>query len=242
MVELEAEKAALERAHEPEPARTADERPPARLRPALVGVAALLVGGALALSLRLGPVGAVALATTSVIAGLCFVLPSLIEVVPPGFVLVLTGRRYRGPDGRERGYRVITAGRVLRVPLLEIADRLDVQPRTIELRVRSVYSQGGAPLDVALTAVIRVASSEPRVHDAIERFLGRERAEVDRVACQIVESQLRSLVAERTLEQLRQERFASELTARAEPDFAALGLELERLHLEHAMPSPAQSD
>ncbi len=65
--------------------------------------------------------------TALVVVGL-WVLRGLVEICPPGFVIVLSGRSHPGPNGSTIGYRVVTSGRVVRMPVLETANLLDCRP------------------------------------------------------------------------------------------------------------------
>lgn len=250
VAELEAENAALQKEEEPpakpEPVPAAEDpeqalrrRFIARVVTLSLGTAlALGAGGVLAISSGHDAIGAVAIAIAAMLVVGFYILVKLIEIVPPGFVLVLSGRQRPGPDGRTIGYRVAYGGRVLRVPILERPDLLDVRRREIECAVRGAYSKGGAPLEVELTAVIRLSGREPRVHNAVERFLGRETGEVDRVARETLEGHVRGLIAEHTAHELRQAKEAAQnaLIDRADQDFAKLGLELDRVKLVRVAP------
>jgi flotillin len=159
---------------------------------------------------------------------------SLIEVVPPGFVLVLSGRNRVVANGQTVGYRIVGAGRTMRLPIVERVDRLDVRPHPIGVSVRGAYCKDNVPLAVDATAIIEIASHEPAVNAAVERFLGRSLAEVDRVASETLEGAMRAVVSRLTPAELRTDtaRFAHYLTEEAEDDLARLGIALDSLHIE----------
>ncbi|HUH02345.1 MAG TPA: flotillin family protein [Kofleriaceae bacterium] len=245
--ELEAENAALQAVDEPpaepDPVLAPDPDPEEPLRRRFIARlvvsslgTALVLGGAGVLAIWSGhdAIGSVAIALAATLLVGFYALVTLIEIVPPGFVLVLSGRPRPGPDGRTIGYRLVYGGRSLRVPILERADHLDVRARTIECAVRNAYSKGGEPLDVEFTAVIRLSGREPHVHNAVERFLGSGLGDVDRVARETLEGHLRVVFAELTPEEIRHdpEKLAHHLVGRAEDDFARLGIELDSFHVE----------
>jgi flotillin len=234
--ELEAENARLRRDDEPDdtqPDAGAAFRRSLLLTTAFVVVA--LCGGA-ALSYSSGfPILAIALVVTATMV-LCMyaVLASLIEIVPPGFVLVISGRQHRGHDGRVRGYRVVSQGRVVRMPIVERAERLDCRLRTIPIEVSGAYSHGNHSMSIALSARVRLASTSPGVENAIERFLGRSNRDIEEVARQTLEGNLRSLVATLTPEEMDQDRekFTYALIAESETDLHELGFELDGITID----------
>lgn len=61
-------------------------------------------------------------------------------VVHPDQVVVLSGRRSIGPDGRACGYRVVKGGMYTRFPILERADVVSLAPFSI--RVEAIGKSG----------------------------------------------------------------------------------------------------
>ncbi|MEZ4429592.1 MAG: flotillin family protein [Nannocystaceae bacterium] len=237
---LEAERASLQRAADDEVA-TAGERAPSAQRLALGSLMAILVVATIAAAGAYLLGEPVIAATAGVFAGSALVLSlvqaTLIEEVPAGHVLVLHGRA--AADGSNRGYRAYAGGRVLRRPLVERAERLDCRARSIDVTVQGAYSRGNRPLDVTLRGRVKLATFEPGVVHAIERFLGVDPREVGVVAAQTLEGIVRERLAERTLEELGRDsaRFVEEVIEAAEPDLERLGVSLETLTLERLVAS-----
>ena len=59
---------------------------------------------------------------------------------------------------------------------------MDLTNMIIELKVSNAYSKGGIPLAVEGVANIKIAGNEPTIHNAIERLLGKSRAEIEKMA------------------------------------------------------------
>ncbi|MCA9679372.1 MAG: flotillin family protein, partial [Myxococcales bacterium] len=177
--------------------------------------------------------GGVVAAVGVTLAAAGAVVVSLVELIPPGSILVITGRPRPGPDGRPRGFRIVTGGRVIRMPLVEQAQHLDVRPRAIPVRVAGAYSRGGVPLEVDAIAQVRLASREPRVTHAVERFLGADRARVDEVAREILQGHLRELIARLTPAEAREDvvPLGRALAEKAEADLGRCGIEIDRAEL-----------
>jgi flotillin len=169
----------------------------------------------------------------------CFALVLLIKnvlyVCQPNEVLVFSGRPRKTHDGKTVGYRIIKGGRTMRVPLLETVDRMDLTNMIIELTVRGAYSKGGIPLNVQGVANIKVPGEEPMLDASLERFLGKSRAEIMKVARETLEGNLRGVLAILTPEQVNQDKeaFGQKLTEEAEHDLTKIGLVLDTLKIQN---------
>ncbi|HVV87449.1 MAG TPA: SPFH domain-containing protein, partial [Kofleriaceae bacterium] len=164
------------------------------------------------------------------------VVARLTYICPPNEVLIFSGRhRQLEGSGRTVGYRVIQGGRSVRIPLIEIVDRMSLSNMIIELRVQGAYSKGGIPLNVQGVANVKVSSQATALANAVERFLGRSREEIMQVARETLEGNLRGVLATLTPEEVNHDRdkFAAELLHEADADLARLGLELDTLKIQH---------
>src|SRR5262249_54526671 len=130
------------------------------------------------------------IAIMAVIAG-AVVISKVIYICGPNEVLIFSGTYRRIADGRMVGDKVVRGGPKIRFPLLEEVDKLDLTNMIIELEVQGAYSKGGIPLNVNGVANIKVASDEPLIANAIERFLGKNRDEIMRIARETLEGNLR---------------------------------------------------
>jgi uncharacterized membrane protein YqiK len=205
---------------------------------ALIGGLVTLGGCAVAVALALGAVE-VAVGIGALTIALLIPIPiaaGLMVVPGADDLLVLSGRRYAGPAGSTRGFRVLRPGDppVLRIPFLEQVGRLHAGPIPVTLAVRSFYCKGNQTLDARGTGTVRIIRHEPQVHHAVERFLGRFRAEIGRVAAETLAGHLRAVAADLTAAELTSDpaRVADQLRQAASEDLAKLGLELLTLDLQ----------
>jgi flotillin len=165
---------------------------------------------------------------------LVFVAKMFLFVGRPNELLIFSGRSSTLPDGSVVGYRVVHGGMAWRWPILEKVDQMDLETMPIELHASNAYSKGGIPLSLHAIANVKV-SSDPRLYNnAIERFLGRDPAEIRQVAKETLEGHLRGVVASMTPEEVNEDRlkFASELVTEAGEDFDRLGLSLDTLKVQ----------
>jgi len=163
-------------------------------------VAALLVARLPIPALILPAILATLLSTTVGVSVL--VLSQVLHVVRPDEVLVLAGRRHLWPDAQYRGYRCVTGGRVMRVPLLETAHVLDRRPFTIERTFDGLPARDGATLSLRLRYEARITHDEDRLPQAVERFLEADPAAVRRTVTEAVEAAARQRASASRPEQL----------------------------------------
>lgn len=162
-------------------------------------------------------------------------IKTLLQICPPNQVLVISGRRYRMPDGRIRGFKTIFGGLGWRMPLIEKVDRMSLNVMEVPISIRAAYSQGGIPLNVDAIANVKISSDPVLVGNAIERFLGRDPNEIRRVAKETLEGHLRGVLARLTPEQVNEDRlkFAEELSNESELDLNKLGIHVDTLKIQH---------
>jgi flotillin len=162
-------------------------------------------------------------------------LRSLLYICRPNEVLVLSGRTHATSDGGNRGYRVVAGGRAWRMPFVEKVDGMDLSLMPIDLNVTNAFSRGGIPLKVHAIANVKISTDPEVMMNAIERFLGREREEIRRVAKESLEGHLRGVLAKLTPEEVNEDRlkFAQGLLDEADDDLRKLGLQLDTLKIQN---------
>ncbi len=156
-------------------------------------------------------------------------------VCRPNEILIFSGRTRVAEDGRRVGYRVVSSGRSFRMPIIETVERMDMRLLSVPMTVQGAYSEGGIPLSMHAIANVKISSNPLFRGNAIERFLGRDREEIARVAKETLEGHLRGVLATMTPEEVNEDRlkFAAQLTEEAGDDLAKLGLQLDTLKIQH---------
>ncbi|HSM80313.1 MAG TPA: SPFH domain-containing protein [Nodosilinea sp.] len=166
---------------------------------------------------------------------LLLIIKNLYYICQPSEVLIFSGDRRNVSDGRSVGYRLVKGGSSIRKPLLEKTFRMELTNMIIELRVTNAYSRGGIPLSVDGVANIKIAGEEPAIHNAIERLLGKSREEIEKIARETLEGNLRGVLATLTPEQVNEDKmaFVRNLLDEADDDLAQLGLILDNLQIQN---------
>lgn len=166
---------------------------------------------------------------------LLLIIKNLYYICQPSEVLIFSGDRRTVSDGRSVGYRLVKGGSSIRKPLLEKTFRMELTNMIIELKVANAYSRGGIPLHVDGVANIKIAGEEPAIHNAIERLLGKSREEIEKIARETLEGNLRGVLATLTPEQVNEDKmaFVRNLLDEADDDLAQLGLILDNLQIQN---------
>lgn len=180
---------------------------------------------------------AIGIISAVIIAGIFTIFAIIranLKICQPNEVLIFSGRQRQLTDGSQVGYRVIQGGRGFRIPLLEKVDRLRLNTIPIDLTVQNAYSKGGIPLTVRAIANVKVASNESELANAVERLLGKNLGEIQSIAKETLEGNLRGVLATLTPEEVNEDRlkFAKELLSEADNDLSALGLQLDTMKIQ----------
>jgi flotillin len=176
-----------------------------------------------------------ALAIAAVVLVIFALAKAFLIVGRPNEVVIFSGGKYKAPDGSVRGWHPMLGGRRYRWPIIEKVERLDLTLMSVNINIHNAYSKGGIPLSVHAIANVKVSSNLRLVGNAIERFLGRDKQEILRVAKETLEGHVRGVLASMTPEEINENRlkFAEELHQEATPDFEKLGLHLDVLKIQN---------
>jgi flotillin len=182
--------------------------------------------------------GAVALAFTLLVVVVVAVMTikSLIVIVPPNMAAVLTGRNRKLPSGETVGYRSVSGGRAMRVPIIETVQYVSLETFPIEISVTNAFSKGNIPLNIEAIANVKIASEPETVfNNAMERILGKTEEEIMSIAKDTLMGNLRGVLATLTPEAVNEDRlgFAAALAEDAGEDLAALGFHLDVLKIQN---------
>ena len=153
---------------------------------------------------------------------------NLIEICQPNEVLVFSG------GFGKKGYNLLHGGTKVRLPVFHRVDRIDVTNMVIDINVTNAYSKGGIPLSIKGVANVKIGSHEPFIQNAVERFLGMSRGQVQQIAKETLEGNMRGVLATLTPEEVNDDRlkFAQSLLEEAEHDLTKLGLVLDNLKIQ----------
>jgi len=175
----------------------------------------------------------IAIAVAIVLVILAFIKANL-EICPPNEILIFSGKKRRLPDGTELGYRIIKGGRGFKIPIVEKVHRMSLATMPIKIEIKGALCSGIIPIDVEGMANVKIAGTEEEgLSNAVERFLGKSPDYIAQVAREVIEGNLRGVLATMTPEEANSKRleFAQKVIDVAKKDLKRLGLVLDNFKI-----------
>src|SRR3990170_969614 len=149
--------------------------------------------------------------------------------VPPNMAMVVYGKRQRAANGR--GYKVISGGAKVIIPVLESVQWLRLDVRTLDLVVNDIVTdveRSGAKINIKAVAQVKVSSDEATLNTAAENLLGKTDMAVNEIALKTLEGHVRGVCATLTVEEVNSDRdaIASKILGMAGNDLKNMGIEI----------------
>lgn len=154
--------------------------------------------------------------------------------VPPNKVAVFYGRKRRTKDGQEVGYRLVTGGARVKIPIMESIGWLDLNVISIDLAVKGAPNKDGVLVNVRGVANVKILSDEVSLFAACERFLGMRPEQIKDVAFKNLEGHLRAIIGRLSIEEIVSDRtkFNQEVLKEAGEDLKKIGLGVDVLTIQ----------
>jgi flotillin len=146
--------------------------------------------------------------------------------VGPNQVLIVSGRKYRLPDGTSVGFRVVKGGGTFVFPVIEKLDVLSLEVLTIEMAKCKVPTAKGAPAVADCVAQVKIKGDDVSLFSAIEHFLSKKEEEIKNVVWLVLEKHLRAVFSSLSVEDIRQGlgACAARVEAAASKDLGSMGV------------------
>lgn len=174
-------------------------------------------------------VGLVIFVVVAAIFAAILIAASRYKKVPPNMAMVVYGKRQRGKGGR--GYRVISGGAKVVIPVLESVQWLKLDVRTLDLVVNDIVTdvkRSGAKINIKAVAQVKVSSDEATVNTAAENLLGKTEQAINEIALKTLEGHVRGVCATLTVEEVNSDRdvIATKILGMAGNDLRNMGIEI----------------
>lgn len=186
--------------------------------------------------------GGVILALIAAFFVLVAIISRYYKKVPPNSVAVITGRNHkvkvRGSDGVEqvieRGFRYVSGGGFLLVPIVEEMEEMALTVIPVEVTVMDVPDKNGALVNVEGIANIKVMSTDSLLPLAIERFLGKTPEQIKDTCYMTLEGNLRGVIGTLAIEELLRDRekFQSSVMGEAGVDLNKMGIGVDTFKIK----------
>ena len=153
--------------------------------------------------------------------------------VPPEKAAIIYGRKKKIVDPttgseRIRGYRIVSGGATLVVPVLEKLTMLELNVFQLPIGVTNSYSRDGVPVSVEAIANVKIDGSERSLEIAAEQFGGMDETQIHSTIEETLQGHLRAIIGKLTPEEIYQDRqkFGQEVQDAAQPDLAEMGFKI----------------
>jgi len=154
--------------------------------------------------------------------------------VPPNKVAIFYGRKHIAADGTAVGFRIVTGGAKLKLPIVENVTFVDLNVFSIDLSVQGAPNKDGVLVNVRGVANVKILSDEISLMAACERFLGMSPRQIQDIAFKNLEGHLRAIIGRLTVEDIVSNRtkFNQEVLQEAGEDLRKIGLGVDVLTIQ----------
>ncbi len=128
------------------------------------------------------------------------VFSSRFKRVPPNQAMIVFGQKYVD------GFFVIQGGGKFIQPIIEEANFLNLEIRTLDIKVPGVITHKGVALDIEAVAQVKIDDEEDILRIAAEQLLGKSMEEIENIARRILEGHARGVCAMLTVEEVNANR------------------------------------
>lgn len=166
-----------------------------------------------------------------VIAAIVFILIVVVVAIgykkaPPDTAFIISGLRKK----------IIIGKASLKIPFLERLDKLSLKLIAIDVKTtNSVPTADYINIQVDAAVNIKVSSSPDKLSLAAENFLNQNTQYIAAIAREVLEGNMREIVGRMRLEEMVSDRqkFATLVKENAEPDLAAMGLDIVSFNVQN---------
>ncbi len=170
---------------------------------------------------------------------LLYVVPIVILLI---IVIFAAGYVKASPDtaiiisGLRTNPKVLIGKAGIKIPFLERKDELNLQLIPIDVKTsNAVPTADYININVDATVNVKISDNEERLKLAAQNFLNKNSEYIGRVAREVLEGNVREIVGKMALEEMVSDRqkFASLVKENAEPDLAAMGLDIISFNVQN---------
>ncbi|MBQ9959229.1 MAG: flotillin family protein [Oscillospiraceae bacterium] len=156
------------------------------------------------------------------------------------FVVMLIGYKKAPPDTAYiiSGLRkkIVIGRAAVRIPFFERLDRLSLKLIPVDVKTSSAVPTADY-INITVDAVVnvKISTEGERIKVAAENFLNQDTVYIGSVAREVLEGNMREIVGKMRLEEMVSDRqkFAELVRANADPDLAAMGLDIVSFNVQN---------
>lgn len=163
----------------------------------------------------------------SIVLAVVLLIAASYVKAPPDVCYIISGFRKK---------RFITGKAGLRIPFLERLDKLALKLISVDVKTSSpVPTKEYIDISVDSVVNIKVSNRAECLELAAQNFLNKPTDYIMRVACEVLEGNMREIIGQMQLQEMINDRqkFARLVKENADPDLAAMGLEIVSFNVQN---------
>jgi flotillin len=154
--------------------------------------------------------------------------------VPPNQVGIFFGRKHKTSDGKEVGFRILTGGGGIQMPLVESYAVLSIAPFQVTIDEEGVPNKDNVKLTVKGVATVQISDNLEDLYQAVRCFLGMDERQIREFVANIMKGHLRSIIGTLPIDSLLREReaFNKRMVQESEAELKGIGLNVLNLVIQ----------
>ena len=172
------------------------------------------------------------IAVIAVVVIILAILASGYVKAPPDTAFIISGFK--------KGQRILIGKAGIKLPFFERLDKLSLKLVAIDVKTSdAVPTADYIKMKVVAAANIKVGDEPQKLQKASQNFLNRDSEYIAKVAREVLEGNMREIVGKMRLEEMVSDRqkFAELVKENAEPDLAAMGLDIISFNVQNFVDS-----
>lgn len=156
--------------------------------------------------------------------------------------LVISGKRLGNPEKDKRIFHDEKSGRMIKivrggtewVPPYQTAEKIPLNSIQIKLSTPEIYTKDGVPVLVFATTTVKIADDLAAIANYAEQFLGKKPEQIAHELKQVLEGNLRAIVAKLEILEVnnQREKFITQVKEIAEPELANMGFAITSMVID----------
>ena len=171
------------------------------------------------------------IAVIAVVVIILAILASGYVKAPPDTAFIISGFK--------KGQRILIGKAGIKLPFFERLDKLSLKLVAIDVKTSDVPTADYINIQVDAAVNIKVGDEPQKLQKASQNFLNRDSEYIAKVAREVLEGNMREIVGKMRLEEMVSDRqkFAELVKENAEPDLAAMGLDIISFNVQNFVDS-----
>lgn len=126
--------------------------------------------------------------------------------IPPSSVGVFYGRKYTGSDGQVRGFRIVSGGGSILMPIVEHLEIMSTAAFEVSINEEGIPNQDNVKVNVLGVATCKLSTLQEDLYNAVQAFLGKGSEELQGFVANILKGHLRSIIGKLDINELLRNR------------------------------------